>query len=34
MPELIVEKAGKVGKITFNRPRVLNALTAEMMGEV
>ncbi len=32
--EVMVEQDGGVGRITFNRPRVLNALTPEMMGEV
>ncbi|MBT6139711.1 MAG: enoyl-CoA hydratase [Rhodospirillaceae bacterium] len=31
---ILVEKTGKVGVITLNRPKALNALSAELMGEL
>ncbi|MEX2129267.1 MAG: enoyl-CoA hydratase [Xanthobacteraceae bacterium] len=31
---ILVEKRGRVGKITLNRPKVLNALNAALMGEL
>ena len=31
---ILVDRIGKVGKITFNRPATLNAFTPEMLGEV
>lgn len=34
MPELLIESADEVLTLTFNRPRMLNALTREMVREV
>ena len=31
---IVAEQSGKIGRITFNRPKAMNALTLEMMGEV
>lgn len=34
MQTLIYEKEGPIGIVTFNRPKVLNALNGEMMSEI
>ena len=34
MTEAIIQKKGKVGQITLNRPHALNALTYEMISDI
>lgn len=33
-PEVIIEKKNGIGRITFNRPHIMNALTPPMLGQV